>query len=187
MNLTLINVAQVHVMRPLARSRGKLETIVEILNNPRIRAEDIQTGFAKYLTVILRARVQEAIRTQQLGRRSMKDVYDPLSKRYQESKPKRTKNMFWMNTGHLSSSLTVWRERDMIKIGFKGSQYYPGTRTKTIKVLLWNERGTRNNDGSVRIPARPLFVPLAKFLTKNVGRYFEAYIKHTFRIDVKAL
>ena len=181
MNLTLVDVGRVHVMRPLSRSMGKVETIVDILDNPKINALDIQAGFAKYMAVILRARVQESIKTQKIGRRPMKHLYPELDKSYSRSKPKHRQDKFWINTGHLVDSLVVWRQGSVIKIGFKGSQYYPGTRTKTIKVLLWNERGTK------RIPPRPLFVPVAKFLSKNMGRYFEAYIKHTFRIDVKSL
>lgn len=181
MNLALVDVASVHVMRPLSRSMGKVETIVEILDNPKITVLDIQAGFAKYMAVILRARVQEAIKTQKIGRRSMKQLYPELNKDYARSKPKHRQDKFWINTGHLADSLVVWKQGSIIKVGFKGSQYYPGTRTKTIKVLMWNERGTK------KIPARPLFVPVAKFLSKNMGRYFEAYIKHTFRIDVKAL
>ncbi len=181
MNLSLIDVAQVHVLRPLSRSKDKLVTIADLLDNPRITPLDIQVGFAKYMAVILRARVQEAIRTQKLGQESMKSKYKPLSEPYAKSKPKGKQDKFWTNTGHLANSLVVWREKDVIKLGFKGSQYYPGTRTKTIRVLIWNEKGTK------RIPARPLFIPIAKFLSRNMGRYFEAYVKHTFRIDVTKL
>lgn len=175
---TLIRIGDVLDYRPMSRSKAMLEYAAEILNTPRYDARYLQMDFAVYLASVLRLRVEDSINRQKIGRVAFKHIYPKLSEEYNESKPRRARNKFWWNTRHLVDHLTVWRTGDVVRVGFKGNAYYPGTRTRVLQVVLWMEKGTKT------MPARPLFTPHARFISRNVSEYFKRYMLIRFGVTL---
>ncbi len=184
---TLIKVGDVLEWQPLARSPDRARIVSEILNKGKITPEYVQQDFALYLAGILKLRIKHSIDTQSLGKVSFKSIYKPLSKDYKATKVRRNRDKFWVNTEHLVNNITVWRTGKIVRIGFKGKAYYPGTRLRVLQVVMWMERGTKNKDGSEKMPPRPLFLPHARMMSKNVGAYFDKYAELRFGIDLKKL
>lgn len=178
---TLIKIGEVLEYQPLSRSPDRLKLVSELINSPKITPEYIQTDFALYIAQILKLRIKHSIDTQQLSNVSFKQLYKPLNEDYKATKKKKNRNKFWVNTEHLVDNIVVWRTGKVVRIGFKGNAYYPGTRTRVLAVVLWMEKGTKT------MPARPLMVPHAKLMSKNVGGYFDKYVKIRFGIDLKKL
>lgn len=175
---TMIKVGDVLGYRPMLRSGGRLELASLMLSHPKYTPEYIQADFALYLGHVLKERVRDSIERQELGRVSFKQLYEPLSKPYNESKHPTARGKFWWNTRHLVDSLTVWRTGNVIRIGFKGNAYYPGTKVRVLQVVLWMERGTK------KMPARPLFTPHARHISRHVSDYFNRYLRLRFGIEV---
>jgi len=176
--MTLIKVDKIIKMSPLSRSYDKLVIINEIIANNKLTPEKLQNDFAYYIASVLRARVKESIYKQSLGRRPMKSLYKPLNKYYSKTKPKANQDKFWINTGYLVNNLKLWRSGNTVRIGFKNSDTYPSSSTKLVNVILWLEKGTKN------IPARPLFSPHAKHISKHISQYFKHYIKMRYSISI---
>lgn len=176
--MTLLVISDIQAYTPLRNSRPVLEALAEHLNNKYITPERIQDDFAYYLAAVLRAQVQRSIRTQKIGMKQMKYIYKPLSDKYKETKEKRNKDKFWINTGTLLDNIRIWRTGNQVRVGFKNSDVYPHTNMRLVRVLLYLEKGTKN------IPARPLFVPHAKKIMKQISRLFAHFIKFRYGVTL---
>jgi hypothetical protein len=174
--MTLIVVPEVLKFQPLLKSRKKLEQITDELRIRNLTPDKLQDEFARYLASVLRARVQRSIQLQTIGTKHMKDIYKPLSPDYNKTKPKFSKDKFWINTRYLVDHIQIFKTGREYRVGFKNSDTYIDGKTKVAKVVVWLERGTKN------IPARPLFSVHSKYITKNIMRFFAHFLKFRFGV-----
>lgn len=174
MNLTLLEVPHTLSSTPLARSRGKLIALSEALDNPKFTPERIQADFALYYAQVYKERIKEAINTQRIGKRFMSEVYKPLNPQYAKTKTPGRRRKFWIDTGFLLDHITMWKYRGNIRVGIKANVRYPDSGTKAALVILWLEKGTKT------IPARPLFIDQARFMSRHIAKYYNHYVELRF-------
>lgn len=127
-------------------------------------------SYSMYILQVLKLRVQESVKKQKVGRRSMKSLYKPLSKNYKK-KNKESEGKFWVDTGTLINSMRVWAtSENNVKLGIPLNEKLPKSNTPVHMLYCYLEFGTD------RIPARPLIHPNLKFLLKNTRVYFEYFL-----------
>lgn len=119
---------------------------------------------------------RQAIETQRYKYGSHR--WQPLSRRYLLFKKRNNLSLdIWKATGLLQESLKVYKKGNYLIVGFRPNERYPKTRIKINSVARWLEYGTANPNGSVRIPARPMFRPLLTYERKNVSRTLDTFRK----------
>lgn len=135
-----------------------------------VSSKDLIFSYSVYLLQVLRLRVQESVKKQKIGRKSMKSLYKPLSKNYRK-KNKDSVGKFWIDTGELIMSMKVWSAgENSIKLGIPLYHKLPKSDTPTHMLYNYLEFGTD------RIPARPLIHPNLQFLLKNTKVYFTHFL-----------
>lgn len=163
--MVMIHVNKVLQYYPLSTKNWKSKErslIIELLAKDYKATEDeVVIAFAYYLAAVLRDRVSRSIRTQRIGNRPMSQVYEPLSPAYRRTKNPVNRNKFWINTGALLRSIQVWKYRKKVFLGIKAE--------KGQNIIFWNEQGT------VKAPARPLFTPHVRMMSRHINDYFDRF------------
>ena len=131
--------------------------------------DQLMFGFGRYLTRVLVERVQYSVDKQMVNGRRMKQVYKPLSMSYVKTKPKETRDKFWINTGKLISQLRTWKYKNHFFLGYPRSAV-DSRGTPLHLIIKWVEEGTD------RMPARPLFYPMLRVVNNNLMMYFNHYL-----------
>lgn len=132
----------------------------------------MEEAFADYLCQLLISDIDTAIRTQRFpGRR-----YAPLSNDYVAYKrKKRLKRGFWQSTEHLRKALTYWREpkEEMWVIGVRPEARHPDNGQSIEMIIKSLEEGVPANN----LPPRPLFVPMARRISKSIFPRFISFLR----------
>lgn len=121
--------------------------------------------FAHYMADVMAEELVKAIDRQRFSYK-----WKPLSVSYFELKKKKNLSLnIWEATGTLKDNITVYRSDNVWVVGIHRYKMYPGTNVRIYQVVKYMEYGTD------RMPARPLFRPLALYLRKNIRVYWERY------------
>lgn len=136
----------------------------------------IYERFAQYLLLFLQALITNAIYKQKFPRR-----YKRLSPEYVKHKRKnKLKRGYWRATEFLVKSITYWKDTEGAwNIGFPEDLIHKASgKSKTSVALIarTNELGSKKRN----IPARPLFIPFASAMSKNIYPHFQTFIKAKF-------
>lgn len=169
--MVLIEIPEIATLAPMSKSKKKLEIVSNLIANKKLTPEKLQLEFTQYLAVVLRERVKDSVQKQTIAGAPMKRLYKPLNPEYRKSKPWGTKGKFWVKTHTLIDTLSVWREGNVVKIGWKRSVTYQDSGVSVADVAMWVENGTD------KMPARPLFKPHMAFISKNISQYFKHFVK----------
>ena len=149
----------------------KKKDIQPTLDRYKIDYNLFKKQFAVYLGLVIRDRIQQAVKKQLVIGQPMSDKYKPLSKAYNDRKPKKTRDRYYENTGWLIKHLKMWQEDGTVYIGYTEKTLHP-SGVPAQDIILWLEKGTKY------IPARPLFRPVFKFVTRHIDEYLENFIKN---------
>jgi hypothetical protein len=96
--------------------------------------------------------------------------WDDLSVSYLRYKKKHNLSLKkWEATGLLKDSIDAYRSNNKWVVGINPYLSYKDSGVKVLKVARWLEYGTD------RIPPRPLFRPIARYMRKHVRRYWNDY------------
>lgn len=124
-------------------------------------------NFAEYMAELYSDKVIEAINTQKYV-----DRWEPLSIPYLEYKKRKNLSVkIWERTSLLKNSITYWEEGSKWVVGVSKMLRYPGTDIKVYRIVRYLEYGTE------KMPARPLFRPVQRSLSKDIRRYWKYYMK----------
>lgn len=130
--------------------------------------------FAHYMAKKMAEEVQKAINTQRFVSK-----WPPLSVKYLHYKKMHHMSLnIWEATGFLKNNITAYRSNNAYIVGVSKRVRYPpkSRKNKTEpgvlawKVMFWMEFGTR------KMPARPLFRPVASQMQKNIRRYWIQFL-----------
>lgn len=178
-NFILIHVTKILDFAPLSkpsttvRALERSRQISDLASVFSVPLDSVVLAFARYLAAVLRERVQWAVKTQMVNSKPMKAIYKPLNPRYQRTKVPRNRDRFWINTDFLIKSLRVWKYSGEVYLGYPATVLHAAKRTVyAADIMGWVEGGTKNADGSERMPSRPLFRPIVGFLSKNIKSYW---------------
>lgn len=128
--------------------------------------------FAHYMAKVMAEEVRKAIITQKYA-----GTWAPLSVEYLDFKKKHGLSLkIWEATEFLRKNITAYRSNDKYVVGVNKRIKYPGTKVPAWKVMFWMEFGTS------KMPARPLFRPVATALRKNVRYHWIQFLK-TKKLD----
>lgn len=150
-------------------------------------SNDLLASFSFYLLRVLRLRVQHSIQTQSISGISMKSLYDALSIKYKKKRIE-NKNKFWIDTGCLMDSITVWRDSNgKTNFGIPRNLMHESGDVEMYKIFHWLEFGTKKN-GKQIIPPRPLITPHWRFIMKNIPAFWNQFLKlvTTRKINLRA-
>lgn len=134
-------------------------------------------SFGRYLADIIRLRVKEAVATQMIAGVSMKKLYPPLSDSYKRRKVQANRDRFWVNTDWLIKNLKVWKYKREIFIGYPPGHVHAKGRAKASLVMMWVEQGTK------KMPARALFGPVVKAVSKRIDDYWKYFYQRVVTKD----
>lgn len=167
--MIVLDILQLREWRPLSRTT-RLDLLLATLDP--VALQDLEAAFARWLLELLRYQVRQAIKRQIFPR-----VYEPLSDSWVEQKRHQgLKPGFWIATGQLESTIKVWLspETGRWTIGWpEGVRHKANPKVDCADIAKWMERGT------VKMPARPLFVPLAESIGKSIVPRFTTFcVKH---------
>lgn len=140
-----------------------------------ITPEMLLIQFSFYLLHILRLRVMNSIETQTINGMSMRMLYRRLSLKYKKQEPKNT-GRFWKDTEFLMNSIKVFKQDGHIKFGIPRQIKHPTNGTPAYLIFRYLEGGTRNKQGKVIIPPRPLILPHLKFMVANIIVYYNYFV-----------
>lgn len=150
---------------PIDRSTVPLQSRIRLV--PKLK--DIQHEFAKYLAGVIQFEVQRAIETQRY-----KWNWTPLSERYLKSKIRRGESLnIWEATGYLKNNITVWKSGSRYVVGLRTWAKNPINGQPLYVIAKSLEMGVPSRN----IPPRPLFRPIFNFVTKNIGRYLDHFLR----------
>lgn len=170
----LIRILNIAEWRPLSKS-PKAE---EFLSNLSEKEQDqLMNDFALYLLRLYQSMIQHAIEAQSFrtpdGTLGM--TFQPLSSKWRKKKRQMgLRPGFWEATGKIQKSITYWRRADgSYVIGFRPQTRHPlsGQRVDVIARTL--ERGYLPRN----LPPRPLFIPIARAINKDIYNHFQRFIK----------
>ena len=143
--------------------------------------------FLIFMAVILAKEFERAIDTQ----RYKGTKWAPLSVSYLTYKQRKNLSLnIWEATGHLKNSITIFKKfNNFIAVGFQQKQYYPNSGVQVNMVARYVEYGTNRNtvNGKKTMPARPLFRPIASYVSKHISRYYKAYLKEIGKLNNKRI
>jgi hypothetical protein len=171
--MILIKILNIRDWKPLSATH-KLDKLLTELEPKQINK--LEWDFVNWLLRLYKVRLQEAIKTQRLGTRSFRQRYKPLSKDYVRSKKRKgQKTGMWEATGFLLKSITSWRHRGKYYvIGFKRGIKHPSNpKMDVAKIAIILEKGSQKRN----IPPRPLFVPTARMLSKDIFKLFKRFAR----------
>lgn len=152
----------------VALDRSKKPTHLFEVIGPRAE-EKARAEFALWVLRLLKAQVTHCIRNQQFPA-----IYEPLSPAWAETKKhKKLEPGFWIASGQLVSTLTVWKERGSLvwTLGWPEHVKDPEDGTLIVTIARALEFGVPEKN----IPARPLFTILADRMKKSAYRLFRAF------------
>lgn len=155
--------------RPLSRS---INVSAFSDNLSLLEQRELLLKFSQYLATLLKREIQNAIDSQRFPHK-----YAPLSPHYSSYK-KNTglRSGFWRATNFLNSNLTVYLDllsTSTFIIGFPKDLKHPKSKFPLYLIALANEFGVPEKN----LPARPLFLPKAQQLSKNISYIFEQFLK----------
>lgn len=126
----------------------------------------LREEFSRWLLQLLKAQAQECIRLQRFP-----VTYEPLSPAWASRKAREgLKPGFWVATGTLVDTLTVWKERGTRTwhLGWPPEVRNPLNGQPVAEIAAALEEGSVEHNR----PARPLFIILATQMRKNIYRLF---------------
>lgn len=139
------------------------------------------------MAVTLAKEFERAIDTQ----RYKGTKWAPLSISYLTYKQRKNLSLnIWEATGYLKNSITVFKKfTNFIAVGFQQKQYYPNSGAQVNMVARYVEYGTNRNtvNGKKTMPARPLFRPIASYVSKHISRYYKTYLKEIDKLRNKKI
>lgn len=128
--------------------------------------EEFMGDFAEYMAEVYKEDLQRAIDDQRYEYK-----WEDLTIPYYEYKEKNNLSLNkWEATGFLKSNIDYWWTRDAWVVGIDKYSFYQGTFVSAYDVARFMEYGTE------KMPARPLFRPLARYLSKHVRRYWHKFL-----------
>lgn len=143
--------------------------------------------FLIFMAVTLAKEFERAIDTQ----RYKGTKWAPLSVSYLTYKQRKNLSLnIWEATGFLKNSITIFKKfNNFIAVGFQQKQYYPNSGVQVNMVARYVEYGTNRNtvNGKKTMPARPLFRPIASYVSKHISRYYKAYLKEIGKLSNKRI
>ena len=143
--------------------------------------------FLIFMAVTLAKEFERAIDTQ----RYKGTKWAPLSISYLTYKQRKNLSLnIWEATGYLKNSITVFKKfNNFIAVGCQQKQYYPNSGAQVNMVARYVEYGTNRNtvNGKKTMPARPLFRPIASYVSKHISRYYKAYLKEIGKLGNKRI
>lgn len=171
--MVILNVTKAIKYLPLSKdtskNKGRYDIIYEIALNNKTTTDEIELNFGLYLAKIIFERVQTSIVTQTINGKPMSSIYPKLSQKYNNSKPLKARDKFWINTGKLLKQMRVWKSASGVNVGFAPNKKY-SHGAKIGDVAVWLEKGTKF------VPPRPLFTPQVVFISKNIDAYFKHFV-----------
>jgi hypothetical protein len=170
--MILIKILNIRDWKPLSATH-KLDKLLIELEPGQI--DKLEWDFANWLLRIYKLKLQEAIKYQRIGTKTFKQLYKPLNQSYVQSKKKKGQDTgFWRASGFLFKSITFWRHRGKYYvIGFKKGVKYPKSKTEVAKIAVMLEKGSPKR----HIPSRPLFIPIARMLSKDIFKLFKRFVR----------
>lgn len=158
---------------PLKRSVKFAKLISEL---PEKAEKTLLDGFARYIAQEITNQVRTAIKSQKF-----KVAFKPLTPLYLDYKKRNKLELgFWRSTDFLLNHVTYWKYQNEYRIGFQQNVTYindDGEKTIPIyKIAQYLEFGTRDKSGRTKIPARPVFGPVVKYISKNVTFFLDKYL-----------
>ncbi len=144
-------------------------------------------GFAKFLSEEIVNQISTSIRNQKF-----KVGFKPLSPQYLDYKRRNKLELgFWRSTDFLLRNLKWWKYGNEYRIGWSGNLKHPGVSNKNgsytskkkvnaVFIARTLEFGTRvkRKDGTIGgTPARPVFIPVVTYISKNISFYMDKYLK----------
>lgn len=166
--MILIRIADLKNWQPLSKTR-KFDVLLETLSPPEIVM--MEEAFADYICRLLISDIDTAIRTQRFPVR-----YAPLSRDYVALKRrKRRKRGFWQSTEYLRKAITYWRDPvgEFWAIGVDPNETHPDNGQSVEMIIKSLEEGVPENN----LPARPLFTPLARRISKSISPRFLSFLR----------
>ena len=175
MNVNLTKIAR---YQPLTKSKKGRAYIIAVAKEFNTSEELLMRKFTFFLGMLVKRHIQNAVKTQKISGKPMRMVYKPLSSKYKASKPKSTRDKFWINSGFLIENLKLWQLKNGdVFIGYRGNAVHKGKpyrrgskRVKASDVMVYVERGTK------KIPPRPLFTIIVRNIAKNISFYLEMFV-----------
>jgi len=133
--------------------------------------------FTIYVAHYILYRIRKAVKEQKISGRSMKSTYKPLNPKYKRTKPKETRNKFWIKNDILIRKLGVYMagKNRAVYIGFRGNKRFISSQDKVkfVKTLHALEYGSRKKN----IPPRPLVRPIMISTRKNITWLYKRFEK----------
>jgi len=184
MNVNLTKLAR---YRPLTKSVRGNALVDSVAREYGVTPERVMKEFTLFLAVLIRRHIQNAVKTQKIAGRKMKYAYKPLSSRYNQTKPDKYKDKFWINSDFLIKNLKVWQlKKGDVYIGYRNNAVHKGTpyksgqkRVKASDLMVYLERGTK------KIPPRPLFTVIIRNIAKNIFFYLEMFVKNVRKGNIR--
>lgn len=171
----LVRILSVKDWAPLSRTK-KLDELREVLvaGGLDIYLFNIQKEFAHWIADLLKFRVREAINKQNFPVK-----YKPLSPAYVAKKKKEGgKSGFWRNTEFLVHNIKVWESPSAVfNVGFPKHLKHKSSNEFLVDIARSLEFGVKERN----LPARPLFTPYARIISKSIIRYFVIFLKSYHR------
>lgn len=158
---------------PLSRS-AEFSVLINSLS--ATQKSSLLHGFSKFLCSEIVRQISESIKTQRF-----KVHFKPLTPQYIDFKKKnKLEEGFWKSTGFLVNHLSYWKYENEWRIGFQKNVKHGESKIPVVSIAKHLEFGTqkRKKDGTVGgIPARPVFTPVIKNVSKNISFYLHKYLK----------
>lgn len=163
----MIRILDIKEWKPLSET-SKYKELFDSMSKSEL--EDLHDNFADWILFIYIKRIKRAIGEQRFPVR-----YPALNKDYAEMKRNKGRlEGFWRNTGYLADNIERWQDFDGTwNIGFRSTEKHPENNQSVLTIAQANEYGTK--DG--RIPARPLFRPIANIINKSITKFFEEFLE----------
>lgn len=166
-----INLTKLARYQPLSKSKKGQELLFITANEFDTTPEYIMRLFVRYLGALIVHRIQQSVKTQTINGRPMKLLYKPLSEKYNNSKPAKFKDKFWINSDFLIKNLQMWQLKSGdLYIGYRHNRIHPKSKTTVRDIMMFVERGTKN------MPPRPLFTIIVRGIAKNITSHLERFI-----------
>ena len=166
--MILIDVIGLKEWQPLSRTNRVDRLVAEVADTD---LEKLNHEFAQWLLALLKYQVKQAIKLQKFPRQ-----YKPLSPDYRDHKQASgLKPGFWQATGFLSEELQVWQDPStrVWHIGWPPTLKHKASPDQFVADIA---RRLEQGDPRRKLPARPLFTPLAQNIAKGIFRYFTTFI-----------
>lgn len=157
-DVILIEVINLYNWEPLQKT-SRAQMVFQKVG--KRKTDEILKGFALFILNFYKAMILNAIRTQKFPTR-----YQPLSPEYVARKRRKGwRPGFWEMTGFLQQNLSIWQDASRsFCIGFREGIVHPVSGTPILTIVKALEQGVPAHN----LPARPLFFPLARAISKHI-------------------